>query len=104
VTGSRGKVKIVKNKVAAPFRIAEFEIDYKEGLSRLGELVDLGVLHKMVAKSGSWYSYGDVRLGQGRENSKQFLRENPELAYELEDRLREIMSLPARSVQEEVSA
>jgi len=104
VTGSRCKVKIVKNKVAAPFRIAEFEIDYKEGLSRMGELVDLGVLHKMVAKSGSWYSYGEVRLGQGRENSKQFLRENPELADELEDRLRETMNLPSRAAREEVPA
>ena len=84
VTGSRAKVKVVKNKVAPPFRQAEFDIDYGEGISRMGELIDLGVEHKLVTKSGAWYSYGDVRVGQGRENSKQFLRENPEVADEIE--------------------
>jgi recombination protein RecA len=98
VTGSRVRVKVVKNKVAAPFRQAEFEIDYGEGISRVGELVDLGIERKLVTKSGSWFSYGDVRLGQGRENAKQFLRDNPELADELESRLREVMSLPAGKV------
>jgi recombination protein RecA len=97
VTGSRVRTKIVKNKVAAPFRQAEFEIDYGEGISRVGELIDLGLDAKMVTKSGSWFSCGDVRLGQGRENSKQFLRENPELADELEMKLREAMGLPAIS-------
>jgi recombination protein RecA len=96
VTGSRAKVKVVKNKVAAPFRQAEFDIDYGEGISRTGELVDLGVEHKLVAKSGAWFGYGDVRLGQGRENAKQFLRENPDLADELEAKLREKLGLPAR--------
>jgi recombination protein RecA len=95
VTGSRAKVKVVKNKVAAPFRLAEFDIDYGEGISRMGELIDLGVEHKEVQKSGAWYSYGDVRLGQGRENSKQFLRENLELADEIDANLREKMGLPA---------
>ena len=95
VTGSRSKVKIVKNKVAAPFRQAEFDIDYGEGISRMGELVDLGVEHKLVVKSGAWYSYGDLRVGQGRDNSKQFLRENPDLADEIEMKIREKMGLPA---------
>ncbi len=93
VVGARAKVKVVKNKVAAPFRIAEFDIDYKEGISRVGELVDLGVQHNKVAKSGAWYNYGDVRLGQGRENAKQFLRDNPDLADELEQSLRQEMGL-----------
>jgi recombination protein RecA len=94
VTGSRVKVKIVKNKVAAPFRQAEFDIDYGEGISRPGELVDLGVEHKHVLKSGAWYNYGDVRLGQGRENAKQFLRDNPDVANEIEVKLRQALGLP----------
>jgi recombination protein RecA len=94
VTGARAKVKVVKNKVAAPFRQAEFDIDYGEGISRSGELIDLGVEHKMVIKSGAWYSYGDLRLGQGRENAKQFLRDNPDLAEEIEVKLREKLGLP----------
>jgi len=88
VTGSRAKIKVVKNKVAAPFRQAEFDIDYGEGISRAGELVDLGVEHKHVIKSGAWYAYGDVRLGQGRENAKGFLRENPDVAEEIEAKIR----------------
>ncbi len=95
VTGARAKVKIVKNKCAAPFRQAEFDIDYGEGISRMGELIDLGVEHKMVVKSGAWYSYGDLRLGQGRDNSKQFMRDNPDLADELESKIREKMGMPA---------
>src|SRR5215204_3080628 len=94
VIGARAKVKIVKNKVAAPFRQAEFDIDYGEGISRMGELVDLGTEHKLVVKSGAWYSYGDMRLGQGRDNAKQFLRDNPDLADELETRIREKMGMP----------
>ncbi len=94
VTGSRAKVKVVKNKVAAPFRQAEFDIDYGEGISRIGELVDLGVEHKMVIKSGAWYSYGDLRLGQGRDNAKNFLRDNPDLADEIELKIREKLGLP----------
>ena len=108
VTGSRAKVKVVKNKVAPPFRQAEFDIDYGEGISRLGELVDLGVEHKLVTKSGAWYSYGDVRVGQGRDNSKQFLRDNPDLADEIETKLRELLGLPAPArplpVEEAVAA
>jgi recombination protein RecA len=105
VTGSRAKVKIVKNKVAAPFRQAEFDIDYGEGISRTGELVDLGLEQKLVAKSGAWYNYGDIRLGQGRENAKQFLRENPDLADELEAKLRSALALPTgRPAEEPVPA
>jgi recombination protein RecA len=100
VLGSRSKVKIVKNKVAAPFRQAEFDIDYAEGISRFGELVDLGVENKMVLKSGAWYAYGDVRLGQGRENAKRFLRENADLAAELEVKLRAAMGLKPVPVAE----
>ena len=103
VTGSRAKVKIVKNKVAAPFRQAEFDIDYGEGISRPGELVDMGVENKLVQKSGAWFNYGDIRLGQGRENSKQFLRDNPELANELEAKLRLALSLPPMKAAEEAA-
>ena len=91
--GARAKIKVVKNKVAAPFRLAEFDIDYGEGISRPGELLDMGVDHKIVGKSGAWYNYGDVRLGQGRENSKQFLRDNPDLADEIELELRRALGL-----------
>ena len=93
VVGNRVKIKVVKNKMAAPFRKAEFDIDYNEGISRSGELVDLGIEHKMVTKSGSWFSYGDIRLGQGRENAKRFLRENPDLAEELELKLRKALGM-----------
>src|ERR1700726_786163 len=94
VIGSRAKVKVVKNKVAAPFRQAEFDIEYSEGISKTGEIVDLGVEHKLVIKSGAWYAYGDMRLGQGRENAKQFLRDNPDLASEIELKLREKLGMP----------
>jgi recombination protein RecA len=99
VIGSRAKVKIVKNKVAAPFRQAEFDIEYSEGISKTGEIIDLGVEHKLVIKSGAWYAYGDMRLGQGRENSKQFLRENQDLASEIELKLREKLGMPAAAGQ-----
>jgi recombination protein RecA len=99
VVGARAKVKVVKNKMAAPFRQAEFDIDYGEGISRPGELIDLGVEHKVVDKSGAWFSYGDMRLGQGRENSKQFLRDNPDLADEIELKLRELMGMSVRAVE-----
>ena len=105
VIGSRAKVKVVKNKVAAPFRQAEFDIDYGEGISRTGELIDLGVEHKIVDKSGAWFSYGDLRLGQGSENAKQFLRDNPDLADEIELKLRDLMGMgAARPVLQEAPA
>ena len=86
--GNRTRVKVVKNKVAAPFKQAEFDIIYGEGISREGELIDLGVQHKIVDKSGAWFSYGDTRLGQGRENAKRFLKENADTAAAIEGRLR----------------
>ena len=95
VVGSRTKVKVVKNKVASPFRQAEFDINYGEGISRAGELIDMGLEAKLVEKSGAWLSYGDLRIGQGRENAKQFLKDNPELAAELEKKLRQNLSLPS---------
>ncbi len=93
VVGSRTKVKIVKNKVASPFRQAEFDINYGEGISRAGELLDLGTEAKLIEKSGSWLSYGDMRIGQGRENAKQFLKENPDLAAEIERKIREHLGM-----------
>jgi recombination protein RecA len=97
VVGNRTKVKVVKNKVAAPFRIAEFDVLYGEGISREGEIIDLGLDHRLVTKSGTWFSYGDVRLGQGRENARQFLKENPEAAAELEQKLREMLPTLVRT-------
>ncbi|WBU64995.1 recombinase RecA [Paracoccus aerodenitrificans] len=88
VVGNTTRVKVVKNKVAPPFRQVEFDIMYGEGISKMGELVDLGVKAGVVEKSGSWYSYGDQRIGQGRENAKQFLRENSAVALEIEDKIR----------------
>jgi recombination protein RecA len=93
VIGGRVRVKVVKNKVAPPFREAEFDILYGEGISREGDLLDLAVEHKIVEKSGTWFSYANERLGQGRENAKQFLRENPDLCKKLEDRVRKELGL-----------
>jgi recombination protein RecA len=88
VVGNTTRVKVVKNKVAPPFRQVEFDIMYGEGISKMGELVDLGVKAGVVEKSGSWFSYGDQRIGQGRENAKTFLRENGDIALEIEDKIR----------------
>jgi recombination protein RecA len=95
VVGSRARVKVVKNKVAPPFREAEFDILYGEGISRLGSLLDVGVEHKVVEKSGAWYAYSGERIGQGRENAKRFLQENPALADEIEAKLRAALGMPA---------
>ncbi|HAC79658.1 MAG TPA: recombinase RecA, partial [Deltaproteobacteria bacterium] len=95
VVGSRTKVKIVKNKVAPPFREAEFDILYGKGISRQGEILDLGVDAGVVEKSGSWYSYDGDRIGQGRENAKEFLRENHEIAAKIEAVIREQKGIPA---------
>jgi recombination protein RecA len=89
IIGNRVRVRVVKNKVAAPFRTAEFDIMYNEGISKVGDLVDLGAEMDIIDKHGSWYSYGDIRLGQGRENAKEFLRENEELLEEIEKTVRE---------------
>ena len=88
VVGNATRVKVVKNKVAAPFKKVEFDIMYGEGISKMGELLDLGVAAGIVDKSGAWFSYGDERLGQGRENSKVFLKENESIALEIEDKIR----------------
>src|SRR5689334_21039321 len=93
VIGSRVKVKIVKNKCAAPFRQAEFDVAYGQGISKTGELIDIGIENKVVEKSGSWFSYGDMRLGQGRENAKQFLIENPDLSSEIENKVRKALGI-----------
>ena len=96
VTGSRTRAKVVKNKVAAPFREAEFDILYGEGISRAGDLLDLAVNHDMVEKSGSWFSYKGERIGQGRENARQFLKENKELLTKLDVELRKQLGLTAK--------
>jgi recombination protein RecA len=92
VVGNQTRVKIVKNKVAPPFRKAEFDIMFGEGISKIGELIDLGVEYGIVKKSGSWYSYGETRLAQGRDAAKECLRDNPELAEEIEMKIREAMA------------
>ena len=88
IVGNQTRVKVVKNKMAPPFKVVEFDIMYGQGISKMGELVDLGVKAGIVDKSGSWFSYGDQRIGQGRENVKEFLRENPAMAEEIEQRIR----------------
>ena len=92
VSGNRVKVKIVKNKVAPPFRIAEFDIMFGEGISKSGEIIDLGVEHNIIKKAGSWFSYGETRLGQGRDAVKQLLLDNPELMDELEGKIKEMVT------------
>ena len=91
VFGNRVRVKVVKNKVAPPFKKAEFDIMYGEGISRSGEIVDLGVEYNVIKKSGSWFSYGESKLGQGRETVKQLVMDNPELAEELTQKIVEAM-------------
>jgi recombination protein RecA len=93
VVGSRVKVKVVKNKCAAPFRQAEFDVGYGEGISKTGELIDIGIENKIIEKSGSWFSYGDMRLGQGRENAKLFIKENADLSSEIESRVRRALGI-----------
>ena len=88
VVGNRGKVKVVKNKVAPPFRMAEFDIVYGEGISKIGDLLDLGVENDIVDKSGAWYSYQDERIGQGRENAKKFLKDHPDMVAEIERKIK----------------
>ena len=102
VVGNETKVKVVKNKVSPPFREAIFDILYGEGISRAGEIVELGVAHKLVEKSGAWYSYKGEKIGQGKDNSREFLRSHPEIAQEIEARIREAASTtvikPTKSV------
>jgi len=96
VIGSETKVKVVKNKVAPPFRQADFDILYGEGISREGEILDLGSQHNVVEKSGAWYSYGGERIGQGKDNAREFLRSNPAMAFEIENKIREVLGINAR--------
>ncbi|MDR9374600.1 MAG: recombinase RecA [Schleiferiaceae bacterium] len=97
VTGNRARVKVVKNKMAPPFRQAEFDILYGQGISKIGEVIDLGVDHEIVKKSGSWFSYGDTKLGQGRDAVRQLLHDNPELADEIEGKIREALAEPVEN-------
>ncbi|HQK98953.1 MAG TPA: DNA recombination/repair protein RecA, partial [Bacteroidia bacterium] len=92
VAGNRTKVKVVKNKVAPPFRLAEFDIMYGEGISKMGEIVDLGVDTNVIRKAGSWFSYGDTKIGQGRDAVKQMLADNPEMCDEIEAKIREALA------------
>lgn len=101
--GNRVRVKVVKNKVAPPFKQAEFDIMYNEGISREGNVVDVGVKENIVQKSGAWFSYGDIRLGQGRENAKLFFKENPEIRTEVENKIRAKYELPIQEVKKENS-
>ncbi|MBS1173783.1 MAG: recA [Proteobacteria bacterium] len=94
--GSETKVKVVKNKVAPPFRQAEFDILYGEGISREGEIVELGVQHRIVEKSGAWYAYQGDRIGQGKDNAREYLKEHPDTAREIENKIRAAVDLPAR--------
>ena len=100
IIGNQTRVKVVKNKVSPPFRMAEFEILYGEGISREGEIIDFGVEHDLVEKSGSWYSYKEDRIGQGKENVREFLRTNPEIAQDIEDQIRAKL-LPSKDANKE---
>ena len=104
VIGNRTRVKVVKNKVAPPFRQVEFDIIYGKGISKVGDLLDLGVAHDIISKSGTWFSYNETRIGQGRENSKNFLTENSEMAAEIETRLRETLGLTPSEPKPEENA
>ena len=97
VIGSETKVKVVKNKVAPPFKTAEFDILYGEGISREGEVIDLGVEAKIVDKSGAWYAYKGEKIGQGKDNAREFLRENPDIALEIENKVREALGVPLQA-------
>jgi recombination protein RecA len=101
VTGNRTKIKVVKNKVAPPFREAEFDIIYGEGVSREGDLLDLGATHNVIEKSGSWFSYKGERIGQGRENARQFLKDNPDIRARIDTELRKTLGL-TKTVEAEV--
>ena len=102
ILGNETRVKVVKNKLAPPFKKAEFEILYGEGISRLGELIDMGVEYDMVTKAGSWYSYNEERIGQGKENARAYLLENPEMANEIDQRLRELLLPSADDLNQDV--
>jgi recombination protein RecA len=94
VIGNETKVKVVKNKVSPPFKTAEFDILYGQGISREGEIIDMGVANKILEKSGAWYAYNGEKIGQGKDNAREFLRENPDIAHEIENKIRESMGVP----------
>ena len=104
VVGNRTRVRIIKNKVAPPFKVAEFDIMYNEGISKVGDLLDLGVEMELIEKRGSFYSYQDQRISQGRENAKQYLRDNPETAHEIEVKIRKLAGLIPEEDREEAPA
>src|ERR1700750_3127179 len=93
VIGNETRVKVVKNKVAPPFRVADFDILYNEGISREGEIIEMGVLHRIVEKSGAWYAYNGEKIGQGKDNTREFLKDNPAIAQEIEQRIREAVGI-----------
>jgi recombination protein RecA len=93
VIGSETRVKVVKNKVAPPFKTAEFDILYNEGISREGEIIELGVIHRIVEKSGAWYAYNGEKIGQGKDNSREYLKDNPQIAHEIEAKIREAVGI-----------
>jgi recombination protein RecA len=97
VVGNRTRVTVKKNKVAPPFKVAEFDIMYNEGISKVGDILDIAVEEDIVSKRGSFYSYGETRLAQGRENAKSFLAENPEMSLEIENKVRERFNLPLQT-------
>ncbi len=98
MVGNQTRVKVVKNKLAPPFRQVEFDIMYGEGISKVGELVDLGVKANVVEKSGAWFSYDSTRIGQGRENAKQFLRDHPDMADGIEKQVRDSSGVVANTM------
>ena len=93
IVGNATRVKVVKNKVAPPFRQTEFEILYGEGTSREGEIIELGVQHRIVEKSGAWYAYNGEKIGQGKDNTREYLRDNPAIANEIEQKIREAVGI-----------
>jgi recombination protein RecA len=100
VVGNETRIKVVKNKIAAPFKQAETQILYGKGFNREGELIDLGVKHKLVDKAGAWYSYNGDKIGQGKANASKFMRENPEIGAELDKKLREMLLTPTENKPE----
>jgi len=102
--GNETKVKVVKNKVSPPFKTAEFDILFGEGISREGEIIDMGVTAKIIEKSGAWYAYSGEKIGQGRDNAREFLRENPDLAIEIENKVRDSLGIALRPTGEEAEA
>jgi recombination protein RecA len=93
VIGNETRVKVVKNKVAPPFKAAEFDILYNEGISREGEIIELGVIHRIIEKSGAWYAYGGEKIGQGKDNTREYLKDNPQIAQEIESKIREAVGI-----------